>query len=122
MGGPSREAGGYGIVEKMGTYRQTARNLQPWRIVLALLCVLLVVISGTVQVAHTHADGTANHADCSLCVAAHVGIQVSAPVPAAPAVAAVFTSVEPVADAVPHSAVYTYALFTRPPPASVSPA
>jgi hypothetical protein len=106
----------------MGLYRQSDRTGQSWRILLALLCILLVAVGATVQVAHTHADGTANHADCSLCVAAHAGMQAAAAPTAAPTVAAVFTAVEPAPATAPSSAVYTFALFTRPPPASVSPA
>jgi hypothetical protein len=104
----------------MGTNGQTSRAGQSWRIFFALLCVLLVVVAGTVQVAHTHADA-ATHADCSLCVAAHVSVHlVQTPVPA-PSVA-VFATL----DTEPHSflpaALSTFALFTRPPPAAVVPA
>lgn len=105
----------------MGLYRQIARATQPWRVVLALLCVLLVVVGGTVQVAHTHADGAADHADCSLCAVAHASVYVAwVPVPVP--TAAVLGAVEVVPTAVLTSAVSTFALFTRPPPASVSPA
>jgi hypothetical protein len=57
----------------MGKKDQRNRADRPWRILLALVCVLLVVILGSVQVAHTHADG-ADHADCALCAAAHVSV------------------------------------------------
>jgi hypothetical protein len=100
----------------MGRNCHSARARSPWRVFLALACVLLVVVAGTVQVAHTHADGAATHADCSLCAAAHVTVhlvQSPAPAPAATVVA--------VLDAVPlvviPSALSTFALFTRPPPA-----
>lgn len=106
----------------MGLEHKTANAAQPWRIVLALLCVLLVVVGCTVQVAHSHADGTANHADCSLCVAAHVGMQVSVAPATAPVATAVATAVELAPATVPPSSIYPFALFNRPPPASVSPA
>jgi hypothetical protein len=41
----------------------------------AILCVLLLVVAGTVQVVHMHSDGTDTHANCSLCAAAHVSVQ-----------------------------------------------
>ncbi len=95
------------------TGRQT-RGDAPWRILLALLCVLLVVVLGSVQVAHIHADG-ANHADCALCAAAHVSVHpIHAPTPAPT------TSVVAVVESLPPSilprALSTFALFTRPPP------
>jgi hypothetical protein len=88
---------------------------------LALLCILLLVVAGTVQVAHMHSDGAANHADCSLCVAAHLSVHV-AEMPSATPVAVVFAAVESVAPVDLPSALSTFALFTRPPPASVFPA
>lgn len=86
-----------------------------WRLLLALLCVLLVAVAGTAQVAHIHADST-SHADCSLCAAAHVTLHlVPAPAPAPPAtVVAVFEALPP---SVVPSALSTFALFIRPPPA-----
>ena len=106
----------------MGRYSQTVPAMTPWKMLVALLCVMLVVIGATVQVAHTHADGTADHADCSLCVAAHVGLQVSPTPIVAPAVTAVVARIEAFPPAALRSAVYTFALFTRPPPAYLSPA
>jgi hypothetical protein len=96
------------------TGRQKRANA-PWRILLALVCVLLVVVLGAVQVAHTHADGTANHADCALCAAAHISVHpVHAPSPA-PATAVVAT-LEAFPPAVLPRALAIFALFTRPPP------
>jgi len=99
----------------MGHACQRVRANLSWRILLALLCVLLVAALGALQVAHTHA-GTANHADCALCAAAHISVHtVSA------AVCAPTTSVIALQMALPpsilRSALATFALFTRPPPA-----
>jgi hypothetical protein len=105
----------------MGHNGLRSRTECPWRILLALLCVLLVVVAGTVQVAHTHADGTDTHANCSLCAAAHITVhlaQTPAPAPTA-AVVAVLESLPP---AVAPSALSTFALFTRPPPVAAVPA
>ena len=94
--------------------RQNAHS--SWRFLLALLCVLLVVVAGTAQVAHAHADGAVNHADCSLCVAAHATVHfVQTPAPAPPAMVVAVLEALPLA-ATP-SALSTFALFTRPPPA-----
>lgn len=41
-----------------------------WPSLLVALCVVLVVLSGTIQVSHFHPDGQI-HPDCSLCVIAH---------------------------------------------------
>ena len=92
------------------SHRQT-----PWRLLLCLLCLALVVIGSTVQVAHTHPGGDISHADCSLCATAHVVAQVvSNPVPL-PATMVI----EAVEEARPHTQrapLPIFALFTRPPP------
>jgi hypothetical protein len=88
----------------------------PWRLLLALVCVLLVVVSGTVQAAHSHSDGSANHSDCSLCAVSHVTVQlVQMPTPA-PAIT-VIARIEAIAPSFTPSVLSTFALFTRPPPA-----
>jgi hypothetical protein len=100
----------------MGHNGEIIRSGKSWRI----LCMLLVVVAGTAQVAHTHADGMA-HADCSLCVAAHVTVQrakTPAPVPSV----AVVTVLEAEPPSVLPIALLTFALFTRPPPAGIVPA
>jgi hypothetical protein len=105
----------------MGYCGQTTRAGHPWRVLLALLCLFLVVIAGTVQVAHTHADGAITHADCSLCAAAHVTVQVTqSPVPAPST--AVVTLLEAVPPVILPAALSTFALFTRPPPVDIVPA
>ena len=105
----------------MGVNRQNRRAGQPWRVLLALACVLLVVVSGAIQVAHTHADGPDTHANCSLCVTAHIAVQVvQTPVPAP--TAAVVAVLESAPISVTPSALCTFALFTRPPPVDTFPA
>ncbi len=84
---------------------------------MAVLCVLLIVVAGAVQVAHTHTDGTAMHADCGLCAAAHISVQV-AYAPASALSVAVVSAVESAPAAVVLPAISTFALFTRPPPLS----
>jgi hypothetical protein len=100
----------------MGDCRQKPNAAQSWRILLAVVCVLLVVVAGVVQVAHTHSDGAATHADCGLCAAAHISVQV-AYAPASVQPVAVVTAVESLPAVVLPPALSTFALFTRPPPA-----
>ena len=106
-----------GIVGCMGHTGQTIRVGHPWRVFLAFVCLLLVVVAGSVQVAHTHADGAVTHADCSLCAAVHITVQV-AQSPAPPISVAVVTALEPYSPYVLPVALSTFALFTRPPPAA----
>jgi hypothetical protein len=105
----------------MGYNGQTVRTGNSLRILLALVCVLLVVVAGTVQVAHTHADGAVTHADCSLCAAAHITVPlVQAPAQAPPDAVVSVLEAEP--PSVLPIALSTFALFTRPPPAGFVPA
>jgi hypothetical protein len=100
---------------------QSQRTSRSWRFLLGLLCILLVVVSGTLQVAHTHTDGADAHANCSLCVAAHVTVQlVQSPFPA-PTISVV-SILEALPPSVVPSALSTFALFTRPPPVAAVPA
>jgi hypothetical protein len=87
-----------------------------WRLLLALLCVFLVVVTGTIQVVHAHPVGDISHADCSLCATAHVTVQVVEP-PVALFVSAVVAAVEASVPPIRTGTVFTFALFTRPPPA-----
>lgn len=104
----------------MGGSSQQQRTGHPWRLLLAILCVVLVVFTGTVQVAHTHAD-TDTHADCSLCAVAHITVHMAqAPAPAPPVV--VVTVLHNLPPALLPVALSTFALFTRPPPVAAVPA
>lgn len=89
-----------------------------WRVLLAFVCVLLVVAVGTVQAVHIHTDGTATHADCSLCTTAHVSVHVQRTPSAAPPVA-LAKWIEPAVEQRAAAPVAYFALFTRPPPAVV---
>ena len=105
----------------MGSYARRAGRVRSLRIVLALACVLLVVLSGTVQVAHSHVGGDDSHASCSLCATAHVTvhlIQAQAPAPAARVVARV--EVRLPAELPSGPTVFSH--FSRPPPSLNLPA
>jgi hypothetical protein len=88
----------------------------PWKLLLALLCISLVIACGTIQAIHVHPDGDLSHSDCPLCATAHVAVQVVEP-PVALHVAPIVSTVEPFVPAVPSQTLKTFALFTRPPPA-----
>ncbi|MGA8909473.1 MAG: hypothetical protein WB524_17805 [Acidobacteriaceae bacterium] len=50
----------------------TAKRGAPlsWVSILGMVCVALVLLTGVLQVTHTHPNGQPDH-DCSLCVSAH---------------------------------------------------
>lgn len=99
-------------------YRQntTSHMRSPWRLLLGILCVGLVLLGGTLSVTHSHPDG-APHSDCGLCATAHLTVQVATPFTQI-AVALVFIRVEAVTVSTrPRTILSNFALFTRPPPA-----
>ena len=80
---------------------------------------VLVMVAGTVSVAHSHRDSNAldEHGTCGLCVTAHAVAQVATP-SAQIAVALVY---EPFPERAPLTRTRTFsgtAHFTRPPPAA----
>jgi len=83
---------------------------------LGILCIALVLMSGMVQVAHSHPLGQPDH-DCSLCTTAHNVIQVVALV-------TLDLSTQPVAAIAPEptrelpSRTFFFKLSCRPPPAA----
>ncbi len=105
----------------MGWVDEKRANGGRSRLLLAWICVLLVIFCGSLQLIHTHPNGTAFHADCALCAAAHVTAQViQSPAPAPPV--AVIARPESAAMSVAPAALSAFALFTRPPPVAFVPA
>ena len=92
-----------------------------WRLLLALLCVSLVIACGAIQVVHVHPQGDLSHADCALCATAHVGAQIVETPPAVLHVARVVSVVEAFVPPTLPPDFFTFALFTRPPPADAHP-
>jgi len=88
-------------------------------ILFAVLCVLLVILSGTVQVVHAHQSGNLAHSDCSLCTTAHL---VSLAVVPAAFLIAVKHDAEIVASLNPvcPRTLSVFELFTRPPPVATA--
>ena len=97
--------------------QQMDARAKQWRLILGLLCIVLVISGVTVSLAHGHEQESVSHADCGLCAAAHVAVQLSA-APALVPVAQVFTRVEIYIPAARPRNLSRFALFTRPPPAT----
>ena len=90
--------------------------MQPrWKIIVGLLCVALVVLSGTISATHTHGRDNTLHEDCGLCVAAHATVQVTAQPPVL-SLTRVITRVETVRAVRRPALKLAFDLFTRPPP------
>jgi hypothetical protein len=85
-----------------------------WTSVLAVVCVALVLLTGVLQVTHSHPSGQPDH-DCSLCLTAHHVAQ-------AVVVVTLAVSARPVARFVPEAFVplprqrFVLKLANRPPP------
>jgi hypothetical protein len=89
------------------------------RAAVSVFCVLLVMFAGVVQVTHTHLDRTPNHANCSLCVAAHLALGVAhSPVPTPAASMAGAVELAFIRSGIRSLSVF--ALFTRPPPVAAA--
>jgi len=82
---------------------------------LGIVCIALVLMSGIVQVAHSHPSGQPDH-DCSLCTSAHQVIQVVALVTLALSSLAV-TGVAPEPILQQPCRYFFFKLASRPPPA-----
>ncbi len=84
-----------------------------WKILLALLCIVLVMATATVELTHSHATGAL--ADCARCVVAHIFFQTDS----APALLVLFARLASVALAarvLVLAKATLFALFPSPPP------
>ncbi|MGA7241937.1 MAG: hypothetical protein WBX19_02090 [Terracidiphilus sp.] len=96
--------------------RQTpSRSRNPRSLLLGIICALLVVYTATVQVAHHHDAMGASHADCALCLVAHTGIVLHAPV-VVPAPTEHADDIEVPAKPAPLKS-FVFSFYSRPPPA-----
>jgi hypothetical protein len=92
-------------------------NRGGWVRAVCLLSAVLVCVMGTVQAAHSHPENsTTSHHTCSICAAAHAGLN-TAPAPTAPvlvtaALAILVAEVSPICRPVATE-------FIRPPPAAL---
>jgi hypothetical protein len=98
--------------------RSKTTSLSRWQILLSVLGMVLVLVSGTLSVTHSHANAIDDHGTCSLCVSAHAVAHITS----APAEVVTFQVYEllvpPTPIARPRTVVLT-AYFTRPPPVRV---
>jgi len=82
---------------------------------LALLCVLLVIFAGLIQLTHSHGNDTLSHPDCAICVTAHTTVSPSAPV-ALPEPPTDIARIEAAPPATSPSSLFTSCFRIRPPP------
>jgi hypothetical protein len=94
-----------------------SRPRSPWRILLGVLCIALIMVGGVVAATHTHSQREISHQDCGLCVTAHMAVQIAVTVTQV-CVAQVFTRVEASHPVASHDFTPQFALFSRPPPAA----
>ena len=102
------------VEETLITKGSKSTSHRLWRQLLGILCVTLVLVSTTLQVAHSHPKNLL-HADCALCATAHVTAHaVATPAPAVLTMLVGTVQCFPPLSA-PHT-ISTFALFVRPPP------
>ena len=93
------------------------RSGSRWRLLLGILCIGLVILGGTISVAHSHPDGDVSHADCALCVAVHITVHPTV-APVIIPVTHVFATVHVAFPPARPQTLFSFALYTRPPPAN----
>jgi hypothetical protein len=59
----------------MRVFNNGRRFQSSWVSWLGIVCIALVLLTGIIQVAHTHPDGQVDHEGCSLCNTAHHVVQ-----------------------------------------------
>jgi hypothetical protein len=96
-------------------FRSGTRSRDRRGIFLALVCVLLIAVSGAVQVTHSHGLDSSSHPDCSLCVVAHAGIAPLAQA-AVPVLIEHERAVEVFLVESPRNS-FVFSFYSRPPPA-----
>ncbi len=89
-----------------------------WSRWLGVLCIALVLLTGFIQVVHTHPTGQVDHEGCSLCNTAHHAVQTVA-------LASVAVSIQPVWRIASEKPLerprhkFIHKLANRPPPVSL---
>ena len=89
-----------------------------WLSAIGILCIALVLMSGIIQVAHSHANGQPDN-DCPLCVTAHLAVQIVALVTLAVACQVMVALVSRPVPQAPRRRFF-YKLACRPPPAETA--
>jgi hypothetical protein len=93
------------------------RALSPWRVLLGVLCLGLIVLAGTLSVTHSHAQDGPVHADCGLCVAAHATSHTASVAPILQSGQA-FIGLIAAAPLFREQAAIEASLYSRPPPSA----
>jgi hypothetical protein len=96
---------------------QKPLTLSPWKAFLGVICIALVLVSGTLSVTHSHAKAVDEHGTCGLCVSAHMTAHLAAPPPQI-VLTQVFIEIESAAPVARPRTAPHFALFSRPPPAA----
>ncbi len=100
----------------MPTRPTNMRERTPWRALLGVLCLVLMLVGTTIATSHIHLDSDLSHADCALCVTAHTAVA-----PVASSICVFGFQVLAAIDSLPSSPFkqhrLAFALYTRPPPA-----
>jgi hypothetical protein len=88
-----------------------------WSRWLGVLCIALVLLTGFVQVTHTHTDGRVDHEGCSLCITVHHVVQTAALITLAVSVQPIVQLALVVRNELPRQR-FLLKLANRPPPVS----
>jgi len=99
----------------MRVFNSRRRFQLSWASWLGIVCIALVLLTGIIQVTHTHINSQADHEGCSLCVTAHHAVQGVALVTLAVSVLPVTRITPKVKSEVPRQR-FLLKLANRPPP------
>lgn len=99
----------------MRVFNSTQRSRISWAKWLGLVCIALVLLTGIIQVTHTHATGQADREGCSLCVTAHHVVQAVALIVLAISIQLVVRVTIKVRNEIPRQR-FLLKLANRPPP------
>ena len=104
------------MIDRMPTQLTNLRGRTSWRALLGILCLVFLLVGTTIAASHIHLDSDLSHADCALCATAHTA---AAPVATFIAVSGiqVFGALELQQFSSSRQNSFSFALFTRPPPA-----
>jgi hypothetical protein len=89
-----------------------------WSRWLGVLCIALVLLTGFVQVMHTHTDGRVDHEGCSLCITVHHVAQSAALITLAVSVQPIVQLTPDFRDELLPRQRFLLKLANRPPPVS----
>jgi len=103
------------ILGMLGKYT-TSHMRTPWKVLLGVVCIALVMLGGVISATHVHSPREITHQECGLCVTAHMAVQITVSVTHV-CVIHIFTNVEASRPVTRTQFIPQFALFSRPPPA-----